>query len=248
MADETNEQGEQNIDPEPETEVTEPERSPLADQIEATFKMKYDAATPEQREAMYQALMRTQANRPEPPAQKTEHETLEFKNLEAISQMNRQQLLQAAQAAITDGDPEALADVMDKFAGAIKDLPAWFNKAYDRLGNDVTSMRMRQDLVEARSGVKGATAADIPLATQLLTEGRATTAEDALRLVVFDRLTTTPKRSVDDTARRTARAVAANAAAKGGDPDGYPAQKFPQTVDEEEALKLKEYEAGELVT
>lgn len=250
MTDDVQAQDDPGIEPEAETPADEPERSPMADHFEAMFPgMQYDEIKPEQREAMYQFAMKAQANRPDPPSQREPAADAPAPgNLEALSQLTRDRFTAVFQKLANDGDAEAAADEMMKVVGAVKELPGVVNQVYDRLDGDVTSMRLKQDLVEARSGVKGAMAADVPLAMRVLQEGRATKADDALRLVVFDRLTATPRRSANDDAKRAARAMAASAAAQGGDPDGYSAQAFPQTVEEEEELKLKEFQAGKLVS
>ena len=94
--------------------------------------------------------------------------------------------------------------------------------------------------------VSGSTDADVELARTIRQDGEAGSWRAAIELAMFRRQSQ-PKRNANDDAHRKRRAVAADAAAKGGDPNGRPIQRFPQTPEEERAFMERDAQAGILI-
>jgi hypothetical protein len=237
------------VQPEPEAqteETTTPERSPMADLFEQTFPgVKYETLTPEQREAMYQYLIRTQAGQAEASRETPAPEKPASENMERFATLSVEQIDAAITEAEINGSFQALRDVLKTVYGTVQELPAWFNGALTQLDGTVSDLKTDREMTAAIRKVPDATDADVELARQIYRDKEAGSLVAALQLAVFRRGQSQPKRPADPDRKR--RAVAADMAAKGSDPTGRPMFKFPQNQEEWKELMIRQAQEGKLI-
>lgn len=252
MTDETTTEETLQEGPEVETEETdapEPtERSPMADMFEKTFEgVKYESLEPEQREAMYQYLLRTQATQSDPSRETPEPETLASENMDRFATMSVAEIDAAIAKAEDGGDFGALRDVLSTVVGTVRELPGWFNKAIGQLDDTVGDLKTDREMTAAMRKVPDATDADAEVARQMYKNGEAGSLAAGLKLALYERGQAHPKRDADSGAHRRRRAVAADQAAKGGDPSGRPMVSWPTTPEEIADLMRRDAEDNRLI-
>jgi hypothetical protein len=224
-----------------------PERSPLADLFEQTFEgVKYETLTPEQREAMYQYLIKTQAGQADTSSETPVSEKLASENMERFATLTVDQIDAAVTKAEGDGDFSLLRDVLRTVYGTVQELPGWFNGALSSLGGTVSDLQMDREMTAAIRKVPDATDADVEMARRIHKDKEAGSLVAALQLAVFRRSQSQPKRQADPERKR--KAVAADDAARGSDPTGRPMSRFPQTQEEWRDLMMRQAREGKLIT
>lgn len=144
---------------------------------------------------------------------------------------------QAVTRAFDEGDAESLAELLKNVVGWVGETVRTVDGVIQGYDRDIRDIRLPNQTESALDSVPGAKREDIAKAVELLKKGEVRDPQTALKLAVFNRQTelaaaSRPRRPVDEAARRKARAIEADAAARTGSPGDVPL-RIPNNPQEE---------------
>lgn len=248
----------EDVQPEPEQapvqDEGQDERRELWGEIVPELADEFDKLDVETRENILLKRLRAQAQVPGATTDSEDTDTAtgpqkrEPATVPEMSFLGAEAIQDAVQKAIDEGDANALSKVL-------MDQQTCMRNAYDRMMVVLSGHEGRIDeylvlptrFQAARDRVPGATDSDLAEALRLYKQGGFSDEVSALKVAVYDRQqelsAAQPKRTVDETAKRTAAAIAASRQSTTGAPKGGVHRQMPVGPDEERAF-LQELQKG----
>jgi len=163
-------------------------------------------------------------------------------SVQPLPDVDREKIVSAFRVAIDNGDVDALADLL------VENNTRVLNgmTLVDRVLRQHEETLMPVQLADILDRVPGAERGDVREAVRLIKSGEVTSPQTALELAALRRArqTTPPRRKdADESARRKAQAIIANALGSDGTIKGDTPRKIPQNAQEEIAFLMAEEEA-----